>query len=348
MGAAPNLSWRSVSSKAVEGARQQRRARAGLPVLPDDRGDVPVRAAGRDVYVTNYTIYQGGISGGKDSTALMLWMLQESGYPKDALRFTWCDTGNEAKETHAHVKLLSDYSVSVGGPPVITLNPELDFYALCIKRQIFPSAKRRFCTTDLKLVPSRDYCYALENDGHKVLVHTGVRASERSTGKNDRSKLLEWDIDTFSGLPVYRPLLQWTIDDVWAIHARYGIPRNPLYDIGMSRVGCFPCVMSNKRELRNIAKHRPERIEYMREKEATVQAACFAAHPDKLRMFFHSGVVPLRYRTGPKIVDKKGKPNRVATIDDVFRWALTSRGGGQFDMDFDEPVSCASSSGMCE
>ena len=295
-----------------------------------------------------FIIYQFGCSGGKDSTALLLWAIHKSGYPRESLRFGFADTGNEAPETYAHIQMLSDYCVANGVAPIVTLKPEYDFYELCIKKRIFPSAKRRFCTQVLKLDPSRDFCYSLENDGHKVLVHTGVRAGEKSTGKNDRSKLPEWDIDTYSGLPVYRPLLRWTIDDVWAIHKEYGIPRNPLYDIGMSRVGCFPCVMSNKRELRNIAKHRPERVEFMIEKERLVQEHCTHDHPDMLRTFFHSGTVPMKVRTGPKIIDKKGRDNQIATIQDVFRWALTSRGGRQFDMDFDEPVSCASSSGMCE
>jgi hypothetical protein len=39
-----------------------------------------------------------GCSGGKDSTALLLWMVHESGYHLESIRPTFCDTGN-ADET---------------------------------------------------------------------------------------------------------------------------------------------------------------------------------------------------------------------------------------------------------
>lgn len=32
-----------------------------------------------------------GLSGGKDSTALLGWALHESGYPRESLRFSFCD-----------------------------------------------------------------------------------------------------------------------------------------------------------------------------------------------------------------------------------------------------------------
>lgn len=40
------------------------------------------------------TCYHVGISGGKDSGALLLWMVHESGIPADQIIATFCDTGN--------------------------------------------------------------------------------------------------------------------------------------------------------------------------------------------------------------------------------------------------------------
>ena len=118
----------------------------------------------------------------------------------------------------------------------------------------------------------------------------------------------------------------------------------------MRRVGCFPCIMSNKKELRSILKHRPERVDYLKEKEALVQNAVGDSSNGIMRTFFHANTIPLKVRTGPEILDSKGRPSRITTIDDVFRWSLTKWGGTEIDtdVDYDEPVSCASSSGMCE
>ena len=41
-----------------------------------------------------------GLSGGKDSTCLLGWAIHESGYPRDSLIFTFCDTENEYQEVY--------------------------------------------------------------------------------------------------------------------------------------------------------------------------------------------------------------------------------------------------------
>ena len=46
-----------------------------------------------------------------------------------------------------------------------------------------------------------------------------------------------------------------------------------------------------------------------------------------------------------------GDTRTAATVDDVFRWARTGRGGQQYVIDFDdleEPPTCSSRSGLCE
>ena len=41
------------------------------------------------------TVNYCGLSGGKDSSATALWLIHESGIPRESIRFTFCDTGNE-------------------------------------------------------------------------------------------------------------------------------------------------------------------------------------------------------------------------------------------------------------
>jgi 3'-phosphoadenosine 5'-phosphosulfate sulfotransferase (PAPS reductase)/FAD synthetase len=277
-----------------------------------------------------------GVSGGKDSTALLLWAVHESGYPRESLRASFADTGNELDVTYDYVRMLGETVF-----PITWLKPERDFYELAKHKKRFPSTRARFCTTELKMEPSRKHVHALMDEGHEVLLHTGVRGDESES----RGHLQERDFDNWYGLPVYRPLLRWTIDDVWAIHARYNVPRNPLYAMGMRRVGCAPCIMSRKDEIRRIANLFPERIDLIRQAEQDAHGSNLIA------TFFARDKVPELQRNFP-ITTAAGELMQVATIDDVVRWSRTGRGGltGDLfaDLDDDEAQACWHHSGLCE
>jgi len=282
------------------------------------------------------TINHFGISGGKDSTALLLWAVHESGYPHESLRVTFTDTGNEAPETYDYVRMLSEKVF-----PIEWIKPPLDFYELAQKKQRFPDPLRRFCTVELKLKPVKRYLDELMAEGFDILAHSGVRGSESES----RSKLPEREWDTFFDCEVYRPLMKWTIDDVWAIHEKYSIPRNPLYAFA-KRVGCFPCVMSRKEELLQISRRMPERIAFLRQKEKEISATSKTG----LATFFGIGKVP-ENQASEHYTTKDGRHVKVANIDDVVRWAATDRGGQQYKLEFDdmdEPPVCASRYGACE
>lgn len=300
-----------------------------------------------------------GISGGKDSTALLLWAVHESGYDPKTLVVSFCDTGNEAGETYAYVQMLSDTV-----HPVTVLKPERDFWELARHKKRFPSPRARFCTEELKMKPTRLFVNALRMLGQEPRMHSGVRAAE----SDDRSKLSERELHPYFGCEVYRPLLRWTIDDVWAIHKKYGIEPNPLYAMGCKRVGCLPCIMSRKNEIANIANRWPERIDFIRDQEGSVRNGCGYS------TMFARDKVPDRYRTKEiTAIEKKikgrplapdqptlaldveqgltipGQNMRVATIDDVVSWAMNSPDlyAEEFDF-FEDAPGCDSRYGACE
>lgn len=280
--------------------------------------------------MTDYTLYHFGISGGKDSTALLLWAVHESGYSHDRMVATFCDTGNEHQITYDYIQMLNE-SVF----PIQTIKPPLDFYQLAEKKKRFPSSLARFCTQALKMQPSQEYIKSLMQRGERVLLHSGVRADESQNRKN----LPEREWDEYYACDVYRPLINWTIADVFAMLAKYGIPRNQLYDYGARRVGCFPCIMSNKAEIRMIAKNFPERIDRIREAEKMEIG---------YRSFFPINMVPERFRT-KQVAMKSGVIVNIATVDDVVRWSKTGHHRpDQYEMDFDEPIVCNSTLGHCE
>lgn len=53
-------------------------------------------------------IYHVGISGGKDSGAVLLWLVHESGIPRHQINATFCDTGNEHEHTYEQVRILHE------------------------------------------------------------------------------------------------------------------------------------------------------------------------------------------------------------------------------------------------
>lgn len=296
-----------------------------------------------------------GVSGGKDSTALLLWALFESGYPRESLDVSFCDTGNESPITYDYLRYL-EHTLHIG---ITWIKPELDFFALAKRKKRFPSSKARFCTEELKIIPTTDYITATRGQCKTLTLHSGVRALE----SDERSKLPPESYDARFMAVVKRPLLTWTISNVWGIHERYKVKPNPLYAMGMVRVGCFPCVMSRKEEIRRIAKLCPEVFDKIRKAEIETNAnRSFSS-----ASFFHSSTVPKAQRSGPTFkrttssgAGGKGSTYQIATIDDIIRWASTARGGIQQAMHFDDVVnyeklpmgetsrSCPSSLGMCE
>lgn len=172
---------------------------------------------------------------------------------------------------------------------------------------------------ELKVKPTVRHIQSIFLQGNEVRLHTGVRGSESF----DRAKLVEREMDEKFLCEVFRPLLKWTLNDVWAILKRHNIPRNPLYDHGAKRVGCLPCVMSRKSEIRLIADEFPETIDNIRNAESD------PLFPGGGSGFFRSAMIPKRFHSRVYIREKDGKQFMVPTIDDVVRWANTEWGGEQ-------------------
>ncbi len=288
-----------------------------------------------------------GLSSGKDSTALWAWAIHESGYPIESIRGSFTDTENEYPEVYAQIKTLSEYGQRHGVAPVRTLRNTDPwtwgqhplFLALAIWKKRFPSAKARFCTELLKIIPMFYYLQELWLQGCEVVLHSGVRASE----SKERSMMEEWS--TSNHCRVRRPALQWTIQEVWGRHTKYGLPINPLYFTGRRRVGCRLCCMSNKQDIRITAKEKPDAITVYAGWEKLlgtfktdgVPSSFFPA--DKCPEHFRSVKGLTRKRDGLK--GKKGTQYSANTIHDMVKWSMTLRGGKQLGLDFmydDAPI----------
>lgn len=279
-----------------------------------------------------------GLSGGKDSTYLVGWAIHESGYPRESLVFAFCDTENEYDEVYEQIKALDAYVKRFGCKPIIHLRAEgtwVDkywmfprFLALAIHKNRFPSAKARFCTQDLKIKPTEKFIAELVEQGHEIVSHSGVRASESI----ERSIMEEWATDMF-GCQTRRPILKLSIEDIWRGHKKYGLPINRLYLDGWKRVGCRLCIMSNKADVRRTVKKRPWVIDLYRTWELIVGKFSTArGSASDYSSWFRRTTVPLSQRS--RLTNTKQGPMKVCTIDDVARWSGTLHGGKQSGFDF--------------
>src|ERR1700730_12131394 len=111
-----------------------------------------------------------GISGGKDSTALAIYMRDR--VPN--MEYFFCDTGAELKETYEYIDRVEVYL----GKPVNRLNPERDFdHWLQIFGNYLPSSRMRWCTRKLKIETFEKFVGT-----DSVVSYIGIRADEDREG----------------------------------------------------------------------------------------------------------------------------------------------------------------------
>jgi len=310
------------------------------------------------------------VSGGKDSAATAIVALETQ--PRESLRFIFCDTGNEHASTYEYINYMAghlgiqietikaDFSADMErkrnyilekwplkGVPmadceraaaamVPTGIPMLD---LCLMKGRFPATKSAFCTQELKTKPAVEWQLNLIDSGQCDAVWSwqGVRIEESQSRRKRLacpanlafSKFFE---DQGAGIYTYRPILRWTSTDVFEAADLYGLKPNPLYLLGMTRVGCMPCINAGKDEILEISKRFPEHIDRIEAWESAVAQASKRMEAS----FFPD---PIR----DAHLDKRG-------IRKVVEWSKTKRGGQLMDWIRinEEPKACESAYGLCE
>jgi len=274
------------------------------------------------------TLVIANVSGGKDSTALSLWLHEQD----IEHRRVFADTGWEHPDTYRYL----DSVESVIGP-IERIQPLLSMAGLIRKKGMFPGRMHRYCTSELKVRPLNAYMAQVDPEW-RAIVALGIRADESAA----RADALEWEHDgNDMERWTWRPLVRWTLDDVIAIHARHGLAPNPLYLRGASRVGCWPCIHARKSEIRMVADESPERITEIRELEAELgqRRAEKMLDPAYATKAAEKGFIdPTFFSNTKTLVDGVRKGNAVP-IDEAVAWSRTARGGHQvelFDLDPDK------------
>ncbi len=303
-------------------------------------------------------IHVVNISGGKDSTATAL-MCRATCEGQD-IRYVTADTDNEHQITYDYINYLQDYfgqeivrlrnnfALRIAAKrkyvaehwPAEGVDPEIvqtaldalratdnAFLDLCIWKGRFPSRRAQFCTTELKTNLLVEYQLDLLDAGHAVWSWQGVRRDESL----NRRYLPEFE-EVGAGLYINRPIARWKAESCFEAMAYMGVKPNPLYTMGMRRVGCMPCINANKDEIANIDKRWPEVINRI---EAWEDAVNRASKRQGASFF-------------PAPADGRGDL-RGRNIRDYVQWAKTSYGGRQYDLlKAGEALACSSAYGLCE
>jgi hypothetical protein len=182
-----------------------------------------------------------GISGGKDSAALAIYMRDK--IPE--MEYFFADTGAELPETLEFVNLMEDYL----GKKIIRINANRDFdYYLKLNGNFLPTARSRWCTINLKLKPFEQF---VGND--PAISYVAIRADEPyRTGY----------ISTKPNIQARYPFKEdgISIDDVKTILDESGLGL-PKYYEWRSRSGCYFCFFQRKIEWVGLAERHPEYFE---------------------------------------------------------------------------------------
>lgn len=275
------------------------------------------------------------VSGGKDSTALSLW-LTEQGIEH---RRVFADTGWEHEWTYEHL----DYLETVLGP-IDRVKSEVGGMEEWVeKKGRFPSRRGRWCTEELKVKPIVSYISEIQQEDETVNA-VGVRASESLA----RSQMPRWEWSSQFDSFVWRPLISWSEQDVIDIHTKHRVKPNRLYleYKSVTRVGCWPCIFSRKGEIATIAREDPKRITRIESLEEIVKEKTIARLADRGETLEEKGWnPPTFFNVQDPVADSS--LNRMVPIRQVAEWSLTSSGGRQVEMFHDTSGGCMRW-GLCE
>lgn len=308
------------------------------------------------------------VSSGKDSEATQCYCLETE--PIESILFVFADTGNEHPLVYEHldylegalglpiVRLRANFTLQIANKRTYVLekwpgkgvaseivaraakilekptgNPYLD---LCLWKGRFPSRKAQFCTQFLKTIPLVEYQMEIIDQGNTVWSWQGVRGGESDSRKHllGTGACAKYFEEVGGGLYIYRPIVRWQAQDCFDAMELFNVKPNPLYSMGMSRVGCMPCINANKAEVLEIAQRFPEEFERIAEWESLVGQAGKGARGD-ISSFFPDP-------------DRDAHLNKRGIVN-MVEWSKTSRGGKQFNI-FAEAVGsgCSSSYGLCD
>ncbi|SEI60226.1 Phosphoadenosine phosphosulfate reductase family protein [Azotobacter beijerinckii] len=195
-----------------------------------------------------------GLSGGKDSAALAVWMRDH--HPELDIDYFFTDTGEELPEVYEFLGRLEGYL----GKPIARLNPRRDFHFWLREYNHFlPSPQTRWCTRQLKLAPFEQWVKPWLAAGDTVFSYVAIRADE---------EYREGYAAKAENLIVRFPFREAGVDKAGVVDilesSGVGYPK---YYEWRSRSGCTFCFFQQKIEWVRLKEQHPEDFEKAKELE---------------------------------------------------------------------------------
>ena len=182
-----------------------------------------------------------GISGGKDSSALAVY-LRES---VPDMEYFFCDTGAELPETYEYLTRLE----VILGKPIARLNSLRGFdHWFEVFRGTLPSPQMRWCTKNMKIKPIEEWI-----GDTPAISYVAIRADESNR---------KGYISTKPNIEARFPFVEHGIDraGVMQILEDAGIGLPEYYD-WRTRSGCYFCFYQRKAEWIGLSERHPELFE---------------------------------------------------------------------------------------
>ena len=225
-----------------------------------------------------------GLSGGRDSAALAVYMRQH--HPELDIQYFFTDTGKELPEVYEYLGRLEGFL----GKPILRLNPDRDFdFWLKQYNDFLPSPQTRWCTRQLKLRPFERWLRPVLDEGVTVFSYIAIRSDE---------EFREGYSSKHDNLIVRLPFKDAGIDKVGVLEileaAGLGLPR---YYSWRTRSGCTFCFFQQKIEWVRLREQHPEAFE-----EAKAYEKSAVAHGS-----------PFTWSQGESL-DELERPERIAQI----------------------------------
>lgn len=189
-----------------------------------------------------------GISGGRDSAALAVYMRQH--HPDLEIDYFFTDTGKELPEVYEFLGRLEGFL----GKPILRLNPDRDFdFWLREYKNFLPSPQTRWCTRQLKIKPFEDWVRPFVKAGDIVNSYVAIRSDE---------DYREGYVSGQDNLRIHLPFRASGIDKAGVTEileaAGVGLPD---YYRWRSRSGCTFCFYQQKIEWARLLVEHPDAFE---------------------------------------------------------------------------------------
>src|SRR5690554_590008 len=184
-----------------------------------------------------------GISGGKDSAALAIYIKEHYPAIHEKIEYFFTDTGAELVEVYSFLDKLEAFL----GKEIIRLNSEKTFEEwLEEHNQFLPSPRQRWCTRAMKIKPFEGF---IGDD--PVISYIGIRADENREGYISQKETIKAVFPFIEDRLIRDDIFQILEDTI-------GIPE---YYKWRSRSGCYFCFFQQQGEWLGLKRNHPELFE---------------------------------------------------------------------------------------